>query len=143
MKFWKLPYWCRMFFKSKNCILSIDSEVFLQTSNGLNMKFAHLFHLINVNFISICNLIFLKKIWKILNHIKTFVNLSQNLEELHFYSFTIKKIMNIDKISTLMKLILQEYCCGNIFKNLNNIKEILKIYLMLLKIMNKINLLLA
>ena len=69
--------------------------------------------------------------------------LSQNLEELHFYSFTIKKIMNIDKISTLMKLILQEYCCGNISKNLNNIKEILKIYLMLLKIMNKINLLLA
>ena len=50
--------------------------------------------------------------------------LSQNLEELHFYSFTIKKIMNIDKISTLMKLILQEYCCGNISKNLNNIKEI-------------------
>jgi hypothetical protein len=51
--------------------------------------------------------------------------------------------MNIDKISTLMKLILQEYCCGNISKNLNNIKEILKIYLMLLKITNKINLLLA
>jgi hypothetical protein len=51
--------------------------------------------------------------------------------------------MNIDKISTLMKLILQEYCCGNIYRILKDIKEILKIYLMLLKIMNKINLLLA